>query len=74
MPEQDLQSRIDELESQLAFQDELYTQLNQVVARQDRDIERLKTRLEALAEKLSGLGEMVSPGAADPSDEVPPHY
>ena len=65
--------RIEELETQAAFQDELHERLNDIVARQDREILQLKDRLRDLAERLQDLRDS-SPVAADTGDEVPPHY
>ena len=67
-----LANRIDELESQLAFQDELIESLNTTVARQDGEILELKHRFSRLSERLKEIGD-ASPGAA-PQDETPPHY
>ena len=64
--------RINELESQLAFQDELYENLNKIVARQDREILDLKQQLVVLNERIKDLGEGI-PGLG-PQDETPPHY
>ena len=64
--------RIDELESQLAFQDELIESLNNTVARQDRELLELKHQLGHLSERLKEIGD-VSAGEA-PQDETPPHY
>jgi SlyX protein len=64
--------RIDELESQLAFQDELIESLNNTVARQDREFLELKHQLGHLSERLKEIGD-ASPGEA-PQDETPPHY
>lgn len=67
-----LKKRIDELESQLAFQDELIESLNTTVAKQDREILELKHQFSRLSERLKEIGD-ASPGAA-PQDETPPHY
>ena len=67
-----LVARIEELESQLAFQEEHYQQLNDIVARQDREILELKRELKALAARMTEMGETSSDG--DPASEVPPHY
>ena len=64
--------RIEELESQLAFQDELIESLNSTVARQDGEILELKRQFSLLSERLKEIGD-ASPGAA-PQDEIPPHY
>ena len=64
--------RIEELESQLAFQDQLNDKLNTIVARQDREILDLKRQLVLLNERLMEFGEAI-PGSG-PQDETPPHY
>ena len=65
--------RLDELESRLAFQDDLIEQLNDIVARQDREILALQRKVEELDGKL---GELESSAAAPgtPESEIPPHY
>ncbi|NNE06661.1 MAG: SlyX family protein [Xanthomonadales bacterium] len=73
MESKDITQRVEELESQLAFQDELQSQLNEVVARQDREIAQLKADLKDLSDKLTELGEAM-PGGGDAGDEPPPHY
>lgn len=70
----ELTSRVEELESQLAFLDELHGRLNDVVARQDREIVALRAQLRALADKLAELGEAMPGSDAAPVDETPPHY
>jgi SlyX protein len=67
-----LAKRIDELESQAAFQDELHESLNATVAKQDTEILELKRQFSLLSERLKEIGD-ASPGAA-PQDETPPHY
>jgi SlyX protein len=64
--------RIDELESQLAFHDELIESLNSTVARQDQEILELKHQFKRLSERLKEMGETA--GGAAPQDETPPHY
>ncbi len=68
-----IEGRVEELESRVAFQDDLIESLNEVVARQDREIVMLTQRLAELGTKL----EDVASGAAAASDqghEPPPHY
>ena len=67
-----LARRIDELEGQLAFQDQLHDSLNATVARQDREILELKRQFVLLNERLKEFGDAI-PGAG-PQDETPPHY
>jgi len=66
--------RVEELESQLAFQDELQAQLNDVVARQDREIVALRRQLEELAKRLTDLGEALPGEHSGSQDDTPPHY
>ena len=66
--------RIEELESQLAFQDELHAQLNDVVARQDREIYALKRQVLDLFNRLKEMGEALPGESSGPGDEPPPHY
>ena len=67
-----LVKRVEELESQAAFQDELHESLNTIVARQDGEILQLRRQLVLLNERIKEFGEAV-PGAG-PQDETPPHY
>ena len=69
---QSLEQRIDELESQLTFQDGLIDSLNTTVAKQDREILELKQQLGRINERLKEIGD-ATPGAM-PQDETPPHY
>ena len=67
-----LLKRVEELESQAAFQDELHESLNTVVAKQDGEILELRRQLIMLTERIKEFGEAI-PGAG-PQDETPPHY
>ena len=69
----DIIARIEELESQLAFQDELHAQLNNIVARQDREISELKLLVRDLSLRLKEVGDSAA-GGSEPQDETPPHY
>ena len=67
-----LGKRIDELESQVAFQDEIIESLNSTVAKQDREFLELKHQLSRLSERIKEIGDSSSDEA--PQDETPPHY
>ena len=67
-----LLKRVEELETQAAFQDELHDSLNTIVAKQDGEILELKRQLTLLTERIKEFGETI-PGAG-PQDETPPHY
>lgn len=68
-----LEDRIAELETQLAFNEDLHRHLDEVVARQDRELLELRRLVKALAERIEAVGESASGGPAA-ADEVPPHY
>jgi len=65
-------ARIDELESRLAFQEDLIERLDEVVARQDREIALLTRRLVDLQGKLEDVA--ASAASAAEGFEPPPHY
>lgn len=67
-------ARIEELESRLAFQDDLIESLNNVVARQDQEMVRLAQRVLALEERLNELASSAGEGGQPQGHEVPPHY
>jgi SlyX protein len=69
-----IKARLDELESRVAFQDELQDQLNDIVARQDREILELKQALADMASRLQDLGDSMPGEETDGAHEVPPHY
>ena len=69
-----INNRLQELESQLAFQEELYGQLNDIVARQDREISLLKEQVQVLSRRLKEVGESMPGDSAGQGEESPPHY
>jgi SlyX protein len=69
-----IESRLDELESRLAFQDDHIESLNEIIARQDRELGRLELRVKSLGDKLNDLAESASTPGASSGHEIPPHY
>ena len=69
-----IESRLDELESRLAFQDDLIENLNEIIARQDRALVRLELRVKALSDKFNDLAESSAIPGDSSGHEVPPHY
>jgi SlyX protein len=67
----DTNHRLDELESRLAFQDDVIEKLDSVVTRQNLEILRLTASLNDLREALKEVAGSV-PGSAE--SEAPPHY
>jgi len=67
----DLDNRVNDLESRLAFQDDALQTLSDVVYEQERVIERLRLQMQALLKRLEDLQGQV--GVAE-DDVPPPHY
>ncbi|ABP80462.1 SlyX family protein [Pseudomonas stutzeri] len=68
----DLESRVTDLETRLAFQDDTIQALNDVLVEQQRLVERLQLQLVALAKRQEEM--QGSLGAADEDEAPPPHY
>jgi SlyX protein len=68
------ESRLEELESRLAFQEDLIENLNEVVARQDCELSKLTLQLNTLKEKLADIENSTAVGGTFSGHEVPPHY
>jgi len=67
----ELESRVVELESRLAFQDDTIATLNDVVVEQQRIIERLQLQVAALARRQEEMSGRF--GIAE-DEAPPPHY
>jgi SlyX protein len=68
MPE----DRLIELETKIAYQEETLRVLNEVVTRQQNEIDALQRACRQLAERVERVGQDTFKGTA--ADEVPPHY
>jgi SlyX protein len=68
------ESRIEELEIKLSFQDELIGVLNQQVSTQELRLLTLERKLQVLAEMLLNLDSGASSTGTSAKAEVPPHY
>ena len=69
---QELNDRIEDLETKSMFQDELIEQLNQSIITQQSDIRKLTLLVERLNFQLNDIQQ---PNIADASQETPPpHY
>ena len=64
--------RIERLELKLAFLERANTELSDVVYRQQRDIDEIQQRFEALKDRLEVLANQ--PATYSAADEKPPHY
>ena len=64
---------LEQLETKMAFLDHANAVLSDIVSRQQRDIDTLRDRLEALAVLVQAARDSdATPRTAD--DERPPHY
>ncbi|PHQ24212.1 SlyX protein [Marinobacter guineae] len=72
MSENDLESRLDELETRLAFQDDVINTLSEQVAKQEMDIRELWEAKRLLHKQLKD----VSPSdiKSEQDESPPPHY
>ncbi|KAA0695900.1 hypothetical protein DT594_00545 [Halopseudomonas laoshanensis] len=68
----ELESRIADLEVRLVFQDDTLQALNDVVAAQQMELEKLRRSLEVLARRQADLAASMPGEASD--DAPPPHY
>jgi SlyX protein len=65
-------SRLEALETRIAYQDEVIEDLNKTITTQWKEIDRLAREVAALAERVAQAEQGTG---ADPSDEPPPpHY
>jgi SlyX protein len=66
-----IETRLTELETKLAFAEDLLETLNQTVVRQQGQIDSLQQQLRLLHQELK---DAVPDEARAPRDEIPPHY
>lgn len=66
-----MQNELVELETKLAFQEDMIQALNRTVAEQQQDLLELKRDLEELQTQLRAMAPSLAPGI---TDEPPPHY
>lgn len=72
LSQQELEQRINDLESQLAFQEQTIEELNQLVASQNQELTTFKRHLQLLALRFEQMREQQSENPV--GDERPPHY
>lgn len=69
-----IEERLAELESRLAFQDDIIDKLNRVVTRQDRELLELKQQLIDLAARVREFHDAAAVSGPASGIEIPPHY
>lgn len=70
----ELSTRIEQLESQLAFQDDTIDTLNQLVAKQNLALGNLEQKLHLLGRKFQEQQTADAGSASATAHEPPPHY
>ncbi len=65
-------ARVERLEEQVYFQDQTISELNEVITLQQRQIDNMQGRMEALEGKFRELWELM--GEDGGVATVPPHY
>ncbi len=71
MPTDDTDKRLTDLEVKASFTEDLVDHLNDLVARQQEQIELLIREVGKLKDRAPDTGRGAS---TDPRDEMPPHY
>lgn len=66
------ENRLVDIETKLAYQEHTTNQLNEVVCRQQQQIDQLEVICKHLLERLTGLSESVD--GSGMTNEKPPHY
>lgn len=66
-----VEERLNELEIKASFTEDLVEQLNQIIIRQQKELEALARQIGQLREQLPEPGTGQPRGARD---ELPPHY
>ena len=70
MSNTELVSRINDLESQLAFQEDTINELNEVIVQFQRRMDKLNSTVNLLIEQVQSSTE-INPSSVEPT---PPHY
>ena len=66
-----MQNELVELETKLAFQEDMTQSLSLTIAKQQQELLEIKRDIEELQTQLRALAPSLTPGAID---EPPPHY
>ena len=69
-----MKERLIELETKFSYQEGLLLDLNDIVAKQQRQLDDLITEVSGIKEQLQDAAERGSAEGHDEQDEKPPHY
>lgn len=64
--------RLVDIETKIAYQEHMISELNEVVFQQQKTMDELKKTVELLKGRLVDIGDMMS--APTQANEKPPHY
>ncbi|GAA6131829.1 SlyX family protein [Halopseudomonas sabulinigri] len=67
-----LLARLNELETRLAFQDDIIQSLNDALGQQQIALDRLQRSLQLVAKRQSDMASLMPGDSAE--DQPPPHY
>jgi len=73
MKEEDINNRLIEIETKLAYQEDLLQSLNTILIEQRNMMDFLAKRVEKVQSELEAVAES-SQFSNKPDDELPPHY
>ena len=66
------EDRFIDLESRLTHQDQLLSELNEVMTQQQAKLMQLETHCNSLISRVRSIGDAMPDN--EPTDETPPHY
>ena len=65
---------VEDLQTRIAFQEDMIAHLNTTVAKQQQEIDILQVQLQHIYKKIKALEGSVDEISNDSGGEVPPHY
>lgn len=74
MKKKELQKQLEELQSQMAFQDDTLQALQSALAAQQQDLLTLRRQLTLLKLRQDEQAQQAEDGPSALADEAPPHY
>ncbi len=74
MKKKELQSQLEALQSQVAFQDDTLQALQSALATQQQDLLTMQRQLTLLKQRQDEQAQDAGEGSQAPTHEVPPHY
>ena len=69
-----MDEKLIDLESRYSHQEDLLQQLNDIVASQGQQMDRLETRLQLMFERVKELQSQIPAAGDSGAEEPPPHY